>query len=70
MSGFLFPEHADKSDNDKGYGEYLSHIKGQGSFESLLYLFGVFDEEAEGEDISQAEAEVPACTNSLWHLLM
>ena len=36
-------------------------------WEGFLNLLGVFDEEAEGEDIRQAEAEVPACADLLRH---
>ena len=59
--------HTDDANYDKGNGEDLSHIDRQGSLEALLYLLGVLDEEAEGEDIRQAEAKVPASANLLRH---
>ena len=63
----MFSEHADQSDNDKRNRENLSHVDRQGFLETLLYLFGVLDEEAESEDVRQAEAKIPACAY-YWHL--
>ena len=58
------------ADDDEGNGENLSHVDGQRGLEGFLNLLGVLDEEAEGEDVGQAEAEVPACANLLRPLLM
>lgn len=62
--------HAPHTNNDEGDGKDLSHINGECGLESFLNLFGIFDEEAEGEDIGEAEAEVPASANLLGHLLV
>ena len=55
--------HAVDADDDEGDGEDLSHVDGQRGFEGFLNLLGVLDEEAEGEDVGQTEAEVPACAH-------
>ena len=52
--------HAPDAEDDERNGENLSHVDGQRGLEGFLYLLGVLNEEAEGEDIGQAEAEVPA----------
>ena len=70
LCGLLGPHHAPYADDDEGNGEYLSHIDGQRGLEGFLDFLGILDEEAEGEDIGQAEAEVPACANLLRPLLM
>ncbi len=56
------PQHADHSDNNEWNREYLSHINGQRGLKGFLNLLGVLDEEAEGEDIGQTEAKIPATT--------
>lgn len=63
----LFPTfvHTPDSQDDEGDGEDLAHVDWERGLEGLLDLLGVFDEEAEGEDIGQAEAEIPACAH-LW----
>jgi len=49
---FLFSSyHAIDTQDDEWDAKDLSHIDGKGSFEGFLNLLGVFDEEAEGEDI-------------------
>ena len=68
---YLFgPNHAIDTNDDKRYRENLSHIEWEGGLEGFLDLLGVLDKEAESEDISQAEAEIPACADLLRHLLM
>jgi hypothetical protein len=52
--------HADNTNDNEGDGEYLSHVDGQRGLEGFLYFLGVFDEEAEREDVCQTETEVPA----------
>ena len=52
--------HAPDAEDDEGNGENLSHVNGQRGLEGFLYLLSVLNEEAEGEDVGQAEAEVPA----------
>ena len=59
---FLRPYHAVHADDDEGNGENLSHVDGQGGLEGFLNLLGVLNEEAEGEDIGQTEAKIPATT--------
>jgi len=59
--------HTDDANDDKGNRKNLSHIDRQGFLETLLYLFGILDEEAESEDVRQAEAKVPASANLLRH---
>ena len=56
-------QHADDTNDNEWNREYLSHINGQRSFEGFLYFLGVFDEEAEREDVCQTETEVPAGAN-------
>ena len=63
-------QHAPGTENNEWYREYLSHVEWERGLECFLYLLGVFDEEAEGEDIRQAESEVPACADLLRHLLV
>ena len=67
---FFGSYHAIDSKYDKGNRKNLSHIEWERGFEGFLHLLGVLNEEAEGEDICQTEAEVPACANLLRHLLM
>ena len=57
---FLGSYHAIDTEDDEGDGEDLAHIKWEGGFEGFLNLLGIFDEEAEGEDIRQTEAKIPA----------
>ena len=52
------------------HGENVLTPPKQQSKWRFLYLFGVLDEETEGEDIRQTEAEIPACTYFLWHPFM
>ena len=62
--------HTIRSQNDEWDRENLTHIDWERCFEGFLYLLGVFDEEAEGENICKAEAEIPTCANLLRHLLV
>ena len=64
---FLCFYHAINAKYDEGNRKNLSHVDGERCLEGFLYLLGVFDEEAEGEDVCQAEAEVPTGTH-LWVL--
>ena len=48
---FLTFVHAVDSQDDEWDREYLAHVDGEGGFEGFLNLLGVFDEEAEGEDV-------------------
>ena len=41
---------ADYSDSDERQTEQLPHVDEHVSFEGFLYVFGIFDEEAESED--------------------
>ena len=59
------PDEAPHADGDEGQGEYLSHVYGQAGLEGLLYLLGVLNEEAEGEDEGEAEAEVESLAHAL-----
>ena len=63
-------DHAIDAKDDEGDREDLAHVEGEGGLEGFLDLLGVFDEEAEGEDISQTETEVPACADLLRHLFV
>ena len=68
---FLFRfYHAIDTQDDEGYREDLAHVEWERGFEGFLHFLGVFDEEAEGKDISQTEAKIPTCTNLLRHALM
>ena len=67
---FLCFYHAINAKYDEGNRKNLSHVDGERCLEGFLYLLGVFDEEAEGEDVCQAEAEVPTGANLLRHLLV
>ena len=62
LTKFSGSQHTSHTDDDKGNGENLSHIEWQACLKGFLYLLGVFDEEAEGKDIGEAETEEPACT--------
>ena len=53
----LSAPHAEDAENDEWDGEQLSHVEWERGFESFLHLFGVFYEEAGGEDIRQTESE-------------
>ena len=58
---FLFRlDHAIDTEDDEGDGEQLAHVEKHVSLPGFLHVLGVFDEEAEGEDIGEAETEVPA----------
>ena len=67
---FLSFYHTIDTNDDEWYREYLSHIEWERGFEGFLNLLRVLNEEAEGEDVGQAEAEIPACADFLGHLLM
>ncbi len=66
----LGSNHAVYAKDDEWDGEDLSHIEWECGLERFLHFLGVFDEEAEGEDIRQTEAEIPACADLLWHALV
>ena len=68
--GFLGSYHAIDAKDDEGDREDLAHVEWERGLEGLLDFLGVLDEEAEGEDIGQTEAEVPACADLLGHLLV
>ena len=70
LLNFLGFYHAIDPKDDEGNRKDLSHVEWERGFEGFLDLLGVFDEEAEGEDIRQTKAEIPACANLLRHLLM
>jgi hypothetical protein len=55
--------HAGHADDDERDAENLSHIQRHARFECHLNVFGVFDEEAEGEYQREAEAEKEACAD-------
>ena len=67
---FLGPYHAISAEYYERNTEYLSHVEWERGFEGFLDLLGVFDEEAEGEDIAQAEAEEKARAHQLRPLLV
>ena len=52
--------HAPCTDDNEGNRQQLSHVEKHAFFKCLLHFFRVFDEEAEGEDIGQAETEIEA----------
>lgn len=73
LSEFLHPlttNHAANTDDYEWDAEQLTHIEEHASLECLLNVFGVFDEEAGGEDICKAETEEEACTHLLWAFLV
>ena len=53
-------QHTINPDDDERNGEQLAHIEQHVSLPSLLHVLCVFDEEAESEDIEEAESEIPA----------
>lgn len=55
-------EHEIKADKDEGDAEPLAHVEGHAIFEADLILLEELDEEAEGENLRQAEAEEEALT--------
>ena len=57
---FLCPQHTIGTDEDEGDGEQLTHVEKHVGLPGFLHVLGVFNEEAEGEDIGQAESEIPA----------
>ena len=57
-------QHTINPDDDERDGEQLPHIEEHISFPSLLHVLRVFYQEAESEDIGEAESEIPACSNS------
>ena len=67
-SEFLHPlttNHAANTDDYEWDAKQLTHVKEHACLERLLNVFGVFDEEAGGEDICKAEAEEEACAHLL-----
>ena len=68
--GFLGLNHAIDTNDDERNRQNLAHVDGERGLEGFLDLLGVLYEEAEGEDIRQAEAEIPAGADFLRHLLM
>ena len=70
MFYFLGPYHTIDTNNDEGNRKNLSHIEWESGLEGFLDLLGVLDKEADGEDLGQAEAEIPASADLLRHLLM
>ena len=71
MEYILFgPNHTIDTNDDKGNRKDLTHVEWESGLEGFLDLLGVLDKEAEGEDIGQAEAEIPASADLLRHLLM
>ena len=57
---FLCPQHTIGTDEDERYGEQLSHVEKHVGLPGFLHVLGVFNEEAEDEDIGQTESEIPA----------
>ena len=43
----------------------MTHIEEHTAFEVYLYVFGIFDKEAECEDKREAKSEEKACTHTL-----
>ena len=70
LSYFLGSYHTIDTNDDEWNTEDLSHVEWESGLEGFLNFLGVLDEEAEGEDIGQAEAEIPACADLLRHLLV
>ena len=70
MLGFLGSHHTIAAEDDEGDGENLAHVEWEGGLEGFLDFLGVLDEEAEGEDIRQTEAEIPACLTRGWFFLL
>ena len=70
LSYFLGPYHTVDTEDDEWNTEDLSHVEWESGLEGFLDLLGVLDEEAEGEDIGQAEAEIPASADLLRHLFV
>lgn len=55
-------EHEIEADEDERDAEPLAHVEGHAIFEADLILLEELDEEAEGENLRQAEAEEEALT--------
>jgi hypothetical protein len=64
----LFSAHAIDANDDEGYRQNLTHIEQHTTLKVYLYIFGVFDEEAESEDERKAKSEEKACAHALWML--
>ena len=58
----LVEEHKVETNKDKGDAEPLSHVEGHALLEAHLVLLEELYEEAEGEDLRQAEAEEETLT--------
>ena len=52
--------HTVHTDDDKRYGEQLTHIENHVGLPRLLHILGVLDEETEGEDECQHQSEIEA----------
>ena len=61
----LAPNHTTNADDYEGDAEQLTHVQEHVGLERLLNVFCVFDEEAGGEDIGEAETKEKACANLL-----
>ena len=57
---FACPDHAIDAKNNERNAEELPHVEEHARLEAHLNVFGVLDEEAEGEDERDAEAEIEA----------
>ena len=57
---FACPDHAIDAENNERNAEELAHVEEHARLEAYLNVFGVLDEEAEGEDERDAEAEIEA----------
>ena len=57
---FACPDHAIDAKNNERNAEELAHVEEHARLEAHLNVFGVLDEEAEGEDERDAEAEIEA----------
>ena len=55
-------EHEIEADEDERDAEPLAHVEGHAILEADLILLEELDEEAEGENLRQAEAEEEALT--------
>ena len=67
---FPCPYHAADADDDEGDAENLTHVEWQRGLEGFLDLLRVLDEETEGEDVRQAQSEIPARADALRILLV
>lgn len=53
--------HEHCPNDDKRDAEELPHVEEHTALEVHLYIFGIFYEEAESEDVEKAKSEVEAC---------